>query len=1552
MAGYEANIILKVDKTAFQAIDTQVAKLEERLGNLGSKINLSKGITDAVNALSKAEGILKTNLELIKQVEKVSGGGSQRKAVRNGELLKEQTEQLRRQLKSIREQSRGLFDNAEITRKLLQASSAINQQSAEGFTLARAKIRSAKEILKLKEAEWDVSKEITETLTEQQKIYKQISRDSDKRINDEVKNIQRLKKAEEDRLRTAERLNKERYQAGRQALGNTANKVDGAFGNAFSGGVKALESSAIRASAAGAAVLAAKALDANVATKGLVNAIQALAERLPVLGNAFKVIDPVFDQAVQLASGLTDNWAMLAVAAAALLPVLPAIGQGAVKSVRGVTQLGKALADLTGISEAVKKTNSTFQNEGIFGSLSSQLFELGNTSQVIQSFDALETKLNSLSITASKIKLGLNGRLVKLLGAQVQKLVDKSRNWNQELEKGRKILKEYRLDGMSQELNQATREARELNRVLEEGARKRAEARASYFGTSSPSRQQAIDDTRRLTGDRTANVPALRPANYTDQDVRVLNTKFMKSAAYMREMNGLADKLEANWIDITAEAKAYNLELTKSKINLDKQIKARQKEFGLLEKIARKVRLMELQRNGRKESGLSKAAGKAGTPGFGENLALGVGFPLLFGGGPGSVIGSGIGSFFGQGFGGQILGGALGQILDQAVAQAAALGNAINGSASNMDKLREAGLGVTAELEEQLKLANAAGDVLKARQTLRDAGLQETGDFGGIQSQAAAASVNELQKAWNGIVKSLQVAVGGLLSGFVFLLAAALRIVQGIVQAWNVLVSGIINGLSIIPGVRDLLDQAYQLSIEGSEEYERQNAELLESIRNMEAQIAAKESYNKTLAEASKLGRAEYSAAKKMLDIAQKQREAIEAVRKYREEKGVGATDKQQLLIEQDVARFRRRQELDIQQLVIEKNAELQRQREQALKDYGRQRKQMELEYSRMQQQLARANADERIKAERAIEDAKIKGQEAALRLVEAELRYTQQLRQTRQQMADSTARLNAASSGNFSFGNLRAEVDSAIASWRNGMKKAQEDRQLSELKIEQQLAKSMLAIERYKEDNARRIARLNEDSAQKVADLNTKIAQMNEKVSKDDFERKVKAQAIAITGQFDNTIQEMKNNLNIINDPNSSDTEREKYRQRNQDLNTYLKWLAKQKAELRDIAAEAARADAALEKMTDFPKLGGVTDLSGPVSDAQKNAEMTVASVSRLIAELGQLGQIDQVTTSMLTKQLDLAKGYAGAVGQITEDTQKRLATEKQVSRLIREGVRPELAAQLVQIDQITANSLSGIALIQGKLLEVRQSLNPEQDAELISRLDAALATLNGSFNQTANAGEQLRKSLVNADDMARVNAYIDQITASLGDAEGQLLATANILETGIGNTLNNLFGELTAGTMNFQEAAAKSFKAIGDDFIRMGTRMIAQYVVMKALGIFAGGGVSFGAGGGVVNGLGTLGPNFGIPQRASGGPVNAGQPYVVGEQGRELFVPNSQGRIVANDQLGGGAVNSVVNVTVNSDGSTSRDEDDMSQLGKLVEASVVGVITRERRPGGLLSR
>lgn len=77
----------------------------------------------------------------------------------------------------------------------------------------------------------------------------------------------------------------------------------------------------------------------------------------------------------------------------------------------------------------------------------------------------------------------------------------------------------------------------------------------------------------------------------------------------------------------------------------------------------------------------------------------------------------------------------------------------------------------------------------------------------------------------------------------------------------------------------------------------------------------------------------------------------------------------------------------------------------------------------------------------------------------------------------------------------------------------------------------------------------------------------------------------------------------------------------------------------------------------------------------------------------------------------------------------------------------------------------------------------------------------------------------------------------------------------------------------------------------------------------------MSFGAAGGGGSGgiLGTLAgvamAAFGLPGRATGGPVSPGQAYLVGERGPELFVPTASGRIETGAVRGA----TTINVTVN---------------------------------------
>ena len=90
--------------------------------------------------------------------------------------------------------------------------------------------------------------------------------------------------------------------------------------------------------------------------------------------------------------------------------------------------------------------------------------------------------------------------------------------------------------------------------------------------------------------------------------------------------------------------------------------------------------------------------------------------------------------------------------------------------------------------------------------------------------------------------------------------------------------------------------------------------------------------------------------------------------------------------------------------------------------------------------------------------------------------------------------------------------------------------------------------------------------------------------------------------------------------------------------------------------------------------------------------------------------------------------------------------------------------------------------------------------------------------------------------------------------------------------------------------------------------------------------------------------GGGFGIPFFADGGRTPANQPIVVGERGPELFVPNTAGNIMSNDQLGMGAdafgnISDNVNVTFNIN---TLDASDFNELLESRQELIIGLINR----------
>ena len=152
-----------------------------------------------------------------------------------------------------------------------------------------------------------------------------------------------------------------------------------------------------------------------------------------------------------------------------------------------------------------------------------------------------------------------------------------------------------------------------------------------------------------------------------------------------------------------------------------------------------------------------------------EDLALGVGFPLLFGGGVGSVVGGAAGALAGGGKGGfglQILGSAIGQQVDAFVQAASQAGVALTSTGGALDFVREKSLfskdanrELAAQLEEQ-------GDAAGLAKLLAEELSLAIGNEGVRSLQALGDETKETTRLWGLLTTQLFSLISGPLTKF------------------------------------------------------------------------------------------------------------------------------------------------------------------------------------------------------------------------------------------------------------------------------------------------------------------------------------------------------------------------------------------------------------------------------------------------------------------------------------------------------------------------------------------------------------------------------------------------------------------------------------------------------------------------------------------------------------------------------------------------------------------------------------------------------------------
>jgi phage-related minor tail protein len=164
----------------------------------------------------------------------------------------------------------------------------------------------------------------------------------------------------------------------------------------------------------------------------------------------------------------------------------------------------------------------------------------------------------------------------------------------------------------------------------------------------------------------------------------------------------------------------------------------------------------------------------------------------------------------------------------------------------------------------------------------------------------------------------------------------------------------------------------------------------------------------------------------------------------------------------------------------------------------------------------------------------------------------------------------------------------------------------------------------------------------------------------------------------------------------------------------------------------------------------------------------------------------------------------------------------------------------------------------------------------------------------------------------VVQVRANTTSFAGDVADMQSQLDGPFSKSIDAAGNKLETALAKaVVSGNLNFKSLEAAGLSALNS---------IATAAVKLGLDSLLGGGSgssssnSGGAGGDLLSSaFSAISGLFGASGRAIGGPVSPGTPYMVGENGPELFVPTSAGSIAANAPAQAPARSANVSININ---------------------------------------
>lgn len=370
--------------------------------------------------------------------------------------------------------------------------------------------------------------------------------------------------------------------------------------------------------------------------------------------------------------------------------------------------------------------------------------------------------------------------------------------------------------------------------------------------------------------------------------------------------------------------------------------------------------------------------------------------------------------------------------------------------------------------------------------------------------------------------------------------------------------------------------------------------------------------------------------------------------------------------------------------------------------------------------------------------------------------------------------------------------------------------------------------------------------------------------------------------------------------------------------------------------------------------------EAKGPKSQYEKDVEAARKLAKDLEAQVAEFGK---GKAAVLDYKLAL-QGIPDALREhvvALRDQLDGLEKEKEFQKAVTDGLNKEAQALTKATDQIAQSLLTAEQVENHSYAERLQNLvdfgktSAEAQAEanqLIEAEDArhalALAAIHEQQQKDKDAYAQASLQ-TDAAQLQGVQQFTDTLYGVLKDAgeQNSILGKTLFYASKAAQVAQIIVQAETAAAMTqagLTAAAATTAALAGPAapavFAGLEANAITQGMIVRAIGY---------ANAGLVAGIAIAG------QRANGGPVEAGKQYIVGERGREAFIPSTNGMIVPNHALEGGAKGESITIVNNTRGRI--DTAHVRQISEtekaiIIDEAITAVAGDLSNPNGRMSR